>query len=193
GRLPLVRRHLSAQAGVRQLFPVGAQRRAFPGPLRPPPADLVLRADPAGRPPPSDSLSDSFCPLLVVRRGPRGTPALSGIGIHAPGRRLVCAVLLAVGLQIADVHLAGLSPFGAGLRFLCRGEPLGALLVDRWRGRLDGAAPGRRTWICAALVCLASFPDGPARGSPPPLCGPPDAHPVSSPQPQLGDLLSADG
>ena len=114
-------------------------------------AGLVLRADPAARPAAGDPAAGAVRPLLAVRDDHGAQRCRRWVS--AAGRRLVRAVLLAVGLQAADVHLARVSPAGAGPR---------AYFWPRGRGaRCAGSSAGLAVWWLVSVfghgVLLPAF------------------------------------
>src|SRR5262249_32954768 len=146
------RRHLLAATGLCPALPLAAQRSAFPGPVRPPPADLVLRADPADRPAAGDAAGAAVWPLSGVGRVRRLPAALPSAGVHAAGRRVVRVVLLAVGLQAADLRHARLSAAGPGAGLLPGRQSLAADRLAAGRGDHDIPTPGHRSQLRTSVV-----------------------------------------
>ena len=80
--------------------------------------------------------------------------AESRVGLHAARGRVVRLLFLAVRVQTADLHPAGLSAAVPGPRRVRGGEPLRAFPLDPGRGGRGVPGPGRRA-LCGGAVVRA--------------------------------------
>ena len=147
---------------------LGAQRPAFPDAVRPRTRRLVLRAGAAARAAAGVAAARAVSTLFgIVGRGDRPATA-ARTRLPAAGRRLVRAVLHAVGEQAADVHPAGFPAFGARHRMVLDEHGLGPLALAGRRCRRRVPAAGRLPKRRRAVVRRLPFADAPAgRGAPP--------------------------
>src|SRR5262249_38185497 len=134
----VVRRRRDAGAVVHAVLLLAAQPDALPEPVRPPAAGLVLPADRPRRPAARHGPAVGVREVPGERRGGDGVAAGAGAGLLPAGRRLVRAVLLAVGEQVADVRAAGVPGAVPGARLLRRPQPLAPVPGDLPRGGDDG-------------------------------------------------------
>ena len=75
---------------------------------------------------PATLLLGPFTRFLLSGSETDARAALSGAWLHAPRRRLVLVLLLALWLEAADVHSPGVSAAGTRARLLPDGQPLAA-------------------------------------------------------------------
>src|SRR6185295_8951847 len=108
----VVRCRLRASTGVRWLLPLGTEHRPLRRSVRSSARCLVLCPDNLARPAASLFAAVAVRAFSLFGAGGDGGATQPGTGVPAAGVRLVSVLLLAVGLQAADVYITGVSAAG---------------------------------------------------------------------------------